>query len=68
MKKTRKAVSPTPTKLPLPRFSVRRIAQKHGISDKTLYATLNGHRPGRDERVQKAVSEVQKAVEALANV
>jgi hypothetical protein len=68
MKKTRKAVTPTPTKLPLPRFSVRRIALKHGISDKTLYATLNGSRPGHDARVQKAVSEARKSAEALANV
>lgn len=70
MKKPRGKITPTPTKLPLllPRFSVRQLALKHGVSDKTLYATLNGSRPGRDARVQKAVFEAHKTAEALANV
>ncbi|MDE2106663.1 MAG: hypothetical protein KGL39_56125 [Patescibacteria group bacterium] len=56
-----------PTRI-MPRFSIRQVAQKHGVSDKTLYATLNGTRPGNNPRVQRAVEAVKKSAEALANV
>jgi lambda repressor-like predicted transcriptional regulator len=54
--------------LTLHKLSVPKLAKKHGVSDKTLYAALSGARPGKDERVKRAVAEAHRAEEALANV
>jgi transposase-like protein len=54
--------------LTLQNLSVRKLAQKHGVNDKTLYAALNGSRPGKDPKVESAVAEALRAEEALRNV
>lgn len=54
--------------LTLRNLSVRKLAQKHGVSDKTLYAALAGDRPGRNPRVRLAVAEAKRAAESLADV
>ncbi|MBI5770811.1 MAG: hypothetical protein HZA93_23745 [Verrucomicrobia bacterium] len=54
--------------LVLRRLSVRKLAAKHGVSDKTLYAVFNGVRPGNCPRVKRAVAEANRATEALAHV
>ncbi len=54
--------------LKLRKLSVPKLAQKHGVSDKTLYAVLSGNRPGRHAKVRKAVAEAHLAEEALRHV
>lgn len=49
-------------------MSVPKLARKHGVSDKTLYAVLSGERPGKCPKVQRAVAEAMRAQEALAHV
>ena len=50
----------------LRKASVPQIARKHGVSDKTCYAVLDGKRPGHDPKVKKAVAEMRRtAAEAL---
>jgi len=51
--------------LKLRKLSVPKLAAKHGCDDKTLYAALNGTRPGRNNRVRRAVAEAHRAAEAL---
>lgn len=38
------------------------IARATGCSDKTLYAVLNGSRPGKDRKVRKAITLMEKIV------
>ena len=54
--------------LKLHQMSVPQLARKHGANDKTLYAALNGTRPGKDAKVQKAVKEALRLEGALPNV
>ncbi len=54
--------------LKLRKLSVPALARKHGVHDKTLYAALNGTRPGRNDKVRKAVAEAQRAEKELAHV
>ncbi|MBL9187905.1 MAG: hypothetical protein JNK23_10525 [Opitutaceae bacterium] len=54
--------------LKLRRLSVPALARKHGVDDKTLYAALNGTRPGRHDNVRKAVAEARRAEKELAHV
>lgn len=54
--------------LKLHKTSVPQLARKHGANDKTLYAAINGSRPGKDAKVQRALKEAQRLEEALPNV
>lgn len=49
--------------LTLTKLSVPKIAQRHGVPDKTLYAVISGARPGRDPKVQAAVKEMEQLAE-----
>jgi lambda repressor-like predicted transcriptional regulator len=42
--------------------SLPRLAAKHGANYKTLYATINGDRPGRDDKVRSAMAEIRRLV------
>lgn len=46
--------------------SVPELARKHRVSQNTLYAVLNGTRPGRAPEVQKAVAEMDRIVREVA--
>lgn len=46
--------------LTIVKLSVPKIAQQYGCKDKILYAVLNGSRPGRDPKVQRAVAAMEE--------
>jgi len=48
--------------LTLTKSSVPKIARAYGCSDKTLYAVLDGARPGNNKNVRKAVAFMEQLV------
>ena len=46
--------------LVLVKSSVPKIARKHGCNVKTLYAVLDGDRPGHDPKIRKAVADMEE--------
>lgn len=45
--------------------SVPKIARRHGCSDKTLYAVIEGHRPGHDPKVQAAIADIEQIMRGV---
>jgi hypothetical protein len=46
--------------LTLVKSSVPKIALKHDCNVKTLYAVLDGARPGNDPKIRKAIAEMEE--------
>ena len=46
--------------LTLQQVSIPQIARKHRVSDKTLYAVLDGTRPGKSPAIREAVAEINR--------
>lgn len=49
----------------LAKTSVPQIAKRRGIGVSTLYAVLDGRRPGRDPKVRKAVGDMEQIVKGV---